>query len=113
MEDKKQFTRTLGESGPDNNMDKAQYKPPGYKPIVYAPAQKIESEAKMDKVPQDNLQRGWTLWVMFRDQMYQKKLAGQYDESDLQDITSFDTVSRQLRANLMIFVFLFRFKLSG
>jgi hypothetical protein len=55
MEDKKEFTRTLGESGPDNNMDKAQYKPPGYKPIVYAPAQKIESEAKMDKVPQDNL----------------------------------------------------------
>ena len=70
MEDKKEFTRTLGESGPNSNIDKSQYKPAGYKPLVYAPAQKIESEAKMDKVPQDNLQRAWTLWVMFRDQMY-------------------------------------------
>ena len=95
MEDKKDnFTRSLGEGGP-KDIDKSQFKPPGYKPIVYQPAHKIENEAKMDKVPQDKLQRGYVLWVMFRDQMYQKKQAGQYDESDLQDITSFDTVSKQ------------------
>lgn len=77
-----------------SNADKAALKPPGYKAIQYQPAQKIESEDKMDKVPQDKLQRGYTLWVMIREQnMYQKKPgAGAYDQSDLQDVASFDTV---------------------
>ena len=73
--------------------DKSHLKPPGYKPILYQPANKIESEDKMDTVPQDKLQRGYTLWVMVKDQnMYQKKMAGAYDQSDLQEVTSFDTV---------------------
>jgi hypothetical protein len=47
----------------------------------------------MDKVPQDKLQRGYTFWVMIREQnMYQKKQAGAYDQSDLQEVASFDTV---------------------
>lgn len=37
----------------------------------------------MDKVQQDPLQRGYTLWVMLREQNYQKKQAGAYDQSDL------------------------------
>lgn len=44
-------------------------------------------------MPQDKLQRAFTLWVMIREQnTYQKKQAGAYDESDLQEVTSFDTV---------------------
>lgn len=48
----------------------------------------------MDKVPQDKLHRSYTLWVMLREQnMYAKKQSGAYDQSDLQEVTSFDSVS--------------------
>ena len=48
--------------------DKGLLKPPGYKPILYQPANKIESEDLIDKVTQDKLQCSFTLWVMHREQ---------------------------------------------
>ena len=53
---------------------------------------KVENEKKIIEGPQDKLQRSFSLWVMVKDQVYQNK-QGAYDESDLQEITSFDSVS--------------------
>ncbi|MFN9900073.1 MAG: hypothetical protein ACK55Z_15045 [bacterium] len=52
----------------------------------------MENEKKIIEGPQDKLQRSFSLWVMVKDQVYQNK-QGAYDESDLQEITSFDSVS--------------------
>ncbi len=52
----------------------------------------MENEKKIIDGPQDKLQRSFSLWVMVKDQVYQNK-QGAYDESDLQEITSFDSVS--------------------
>jgi hypothetical protein len=73
--------------------DKAQYKPAGYKQLVYAPKQKLQSEADLAKTKKTKLEKGYTLWVMIREQTFQKKKHDAYDPNELQEITSFDTVS--------------------
>ena len=75
--------------------DKSKYKPSGYNAMAYAPLHKIESEAQLQSVPQDKLNSGYTLWVMVREEIYQNKRSRAYDESDLQEVTSFDTVSHK------------------
>ena len=41
--------------------------PEGYKAIAYLPAQKVEDESKLSKIPQDKLQKAYSLWVLVRE----------------------------------------------
>lgn len=47
--------------------DKAQYKPPGYKQLTYAPKQKLQNESELDKLPKTKLEKSYSLWVMIRE----------------------------------------------
>lgn len=76
--------------------DKAQYKPPGYKQLTYAPKQKLQNESELAKLPKTKLEKSYSLWVMIREQTFQKKKQDSYDPNELQEITSFDTVSDNL-----------------
>jgi hypothetical protein len=88
--------------------DKAQYKPAGYKQLIYAPKQKLQTEAELAKTKKTKLEKAYTLWVMIREQTFQKKKQDAYDPNELQEITSFDTVSAPF-SNIM----LHRSKTSG
>ena len=73
-----------------DNFDK---KPTGYKAITYAPKIKVDSESSLLKLEQTMLQRPYTFWLMIREQDFKNKKKDAYNLDDLQDITSFDSVS--------------------
>jgi hypothetical protein len=50
--------------------DKAQYKPAGYKQLIYAPKQKLQTEADLNALTKTKLEKEYTLWVMIREQMF-------------------------------------------
>lgn len=73
--------------------DKAQYKPAGYKQLIYAPKQKLQTEADLATIKKTKLEKEYSLWVMIREQVFQKKKQDAYDPNELQEIVSFGTVS--------------------
>lgn len=72
--------------------DKAQYKPAGYKQLIYAPQQKLQTEAELAATKKTQLQQEYSLWALIREQTFQKKKHEGFDPSELQEITSFGTV---------------------
>lgn len=82
--------------------DKAQYKPPGYKQLIYAPKLKVQTEADLAKIKKDKLEKAYTIWVYIREQMFQKKKQQDYDPNELQEIESFDTVSNPAKFELCL-----------
>lgn len=72
--------------------DKAQYKPAGYKQLIYAPKQTLQTEADLAETKKTKLEKEYCLWVLIREQTFHKKKQEGFDPSELQEITSFDTV---------------------
>ena len=75
------------------------YKPQGYVQIPYAPAKKIDSEAKLEAVEQTKLEHSYTYWVMIWEQNYKNK-NNNFDQN-LLELTTVDTVSDFLNFQTM------------
>ena len=68
-------------------------KPAGYKPLPFAPAHVIESEKDMSKIEKTKLQNAHTFWVNIKDQGFKAKKNQAFDENELVEIETVDTVS--------------------
>ena len=68
-------------------------KPAGYKPLPFAPAHVIESEKDMSKIEKTKLQNAHTFWVNIKDQGFKAKKNQVFDENELVEIETVDTVS--------------------
>jgi hypothetical protein len=47
--------------------DKAQYKPAGYKQLIYNPKQKLQTEEDLSKLKKTQLEKEYSLWVFIRE----------------------------------------------
>ena len=50
--------------------DKAQYKPSGYKQLIYAPQQKLQTEEDLSKTKKTTLEKEYSIWVLIREQTF-------------------------------------------
>lgn len=72
---------------------KNENKPVGYTPLPFAPAHVLESEKDMSKIEKTKLQNAHTFWVNIKDQGFKAKKNQAFDENELMEIETVDTVS--------------------